>query len=72
MLHTYGVAPPEPDRFAEYAVPTMPFGNDVVLIISGAVTVNVKLRVAEEAPSVTETVNVAVAAPLAAPEIMPA
>ena len=45
--HVYGVVPPDAVSVAEYAVPTLPFGNDVVVIVSVAgVVVSVSAAVA--------------------------
>ena len=71
MLQAYGGFPPAPVKVAEYAVPTLPLGSEEDVIEGGAVTVKLKPRVAVEEPSVTATVNVELAAVLAAPEITP-
>lgn len=60
-LKAYGVIPPDAARTALYADPTVPPGRDVVVIASlAAVTVRLRLAVAEWGEGCVESVTVIV------------
>jgi hypothetical protein len=65
--------PPLAASVAEYAVPSVPFGRLVVVIVTPGLIVTVRVAVAVSPPeSVTVTVKVALPTIGVAPEITPA
>lgn len=75
--HRYGGMPPVAAIVAEYGVPTVPLGNDAVVIVSSAGAPIVKLSVFDavcgvgDDESVTVTVTVLVPAAVGVPVICP-
>lgn len=73
--HVYGVVPPVALRVALYAVPALPPGNDVVVMLSGAMIVIARLAVAVKCAGLVESVTVMAAvlvpAVVGLPLIMP-
>ena len=56
--HVYGIVPPDADTPLEYAVPTVPAGSDVVVIVGAAGEVLVRLNVAGFVTPATVAVTV--------------
>lgn len=73
-LHVYGAEPPEACNEPENAVPIVPAGSDVVVMVGGGALAEYNVRVLESVcpiPSSIWTVNVDVAEALGVPEITP-
>ena len=71
-VHVYGADPPEAASACEYAVPTVPTGNDVVVIVkAGLIVRDSAFVVLPLALSVTFTVKLLVPAVPGVPEIVP-
>ena len=63
--NVYGPVPPLAVKVAEYAVPTVPFGSEVVVIVSGAeLMVRLSGFVAVAGVGVAESVTITVTVPL--------
>ena len=71
-VHVYGVNPPEAASACEYAVPTVPAGNDAVVIDKAGLMVNDNAFVATPPPlSANRTVKEAVPAAAGVPLMIP-